>query len=159
MKIKADDGIVIFGKLFVTGAVFYILITLLSYVFSILLGRNPVYGVFSLGIPGILLASFIISLISFTNYQHIAKAIRMDNRNESAALLTRALEKMKWKLESQTEERMVFCSPRRFFLWGERIVVQFTDTEVQLCGPREDLERVIRVSNFPYGSFEISKFE
>jgi hypothetical protein len=159
MKTKSNSGIVIFSKLFTFGIGMLALMGVIDKIISPILGRKISTGFLGLDVWGIFSISFIISLLSIPNYLHTVKAIRMDDQAISTELVIRAMDKMKWKIESQTEREIIFKSSFLLPPWKERIIIKFTDTELQIGGPRECVERAIQLSNFSYGAFEISNFE
>jgi hypothetical protein len=159
LKLKENSAIVIYFKLFITGMLFYTAVEIISRTINIIFNRSLATGFSSMGFWGTALASTIISLFALPNYLRTTKAIRMDDKVLFTEMITRVLYKMKWKVEYQEEAEIVFKSSFLFPSWRERITIRFTDTELQIYGPREHIENAIRRANFPYAAFEISNFE
>lgn len=159
MKLKENSAIVIYFKLFITWMLFYTAIEILSSVIKIVSNKSLATGFSSMGFWGTALASTIISLFALPNYLRTTKAIRMDDKVLFTNKITSVLYKMKWEIEYQEEAEIVFKSPFLFLSWRERITIRFTDTELQIYGPREHIENAIRKAKFPYAAFEISNFE
>lgn len=159
MKIKHNSGMIIFLKLLILYSLLFGLVRMAGILLNTLFNGSIADGIFIWDIREIVTVSLIISILSLSNNLYIAKAIRMDDKLLFTEMLKRVLNKMRWKLYSDSEEELVYISPFYISPWREKIIVRFTDKELQLYGPRQYVESAIKSSNFPYGAFEISNFE
>lgn len=159
MKLKASSGIVRFSKAFATGFIYAGMLKLIRILIYLLSDRRIETSYHSMPLWSIVLMSFILAIFIYPQYIQNAKSIRTEDKILYTKRIIKALDKMKWKIELQEENKIVFKSSFWASLWPERIIVRFTDTELQICGPYEHIDRAVRLSKFPYKSFEINNFE
>ncbi len=128
-----------------------IIIILLKRFFQIDFLRE--YEVYSF--TALVIISFLFSLITLSDYIYIKKAIRMDDKFGDVQKVKDAMKRLKWKIESEYDDVIVFKSTFSFGIWIDRIRINFSDTEIHIWGSKEYVKKLISLANFTYEAYDI----
>ncbi len=150
MTIRRDNKLYTFLRLFILNFIAFsainIVILALKNLFTIQLFKN--YELYSF--TSLILISLLLSLMTLAQYKCITKAVRTDDRLKDKHKLIEVMERMKWRVVSEDEKKIVFKSK---FLWGlldEKIQVDFMDTELHIFGPKDYIKKLIFLAHFDY---------
>lgn len=155
MNMDRRNRIFILVKLFVSHLIVFtsmnIIIILLKRFFQMDLFKE--YEVYSF--TALVFVSFLLSLITLSDYIYIKKAIRIDDRFGDVQKVKDAMQRLKWKIESEYDDTIVFKSKFLFGIWIDRIRVTFTDTEIHILGSKEYVKKLISIANFTYKAYDL----
>lgn len=97
-----------------------------------------------------------LALTTQAGYLNVNKVTRIDDRLSMDEALKAAFGRMKWGIEAESEDGIVFASSFAWWLWKDRIRVRYTSSELFVSGPRKHVDTLVSLIKFPYDVIQIT---
>ncbi|MFZ5354851.1 MAG: hypothetical protein ACOZCL_19290 [Bacillota bacterium] len=150
-NIRIATFLKLFVSYFAVLSVINLVVIVFRSVFGLAFFRN--YGLYSFA--SLVFTSFLYSLIIVPNFAYVRKVVRIDNKSVDSQKLKDAMERMEWKIKSESSNSIIYVSLFSSGIWNEMISINFTDMEMYIYGPKKFVKNLIILAGFTYEAYDV----
>lgn len=156
MKKLKIEYIPVYFRMLVFFAVFFILFDIVFHIIRTLWSSQPYSAPLGEYARRSIFYIIVFPLFWYRKYTGIRKAVRFDDKQETMNNIKAVMTGMKWKLQDESDDMLLFHSPFLPDIWKCSIEIQFIYSEVYFKGPLQYIDIVINKLGLPYEVYTIN---